>query len=109
MTKTAAIIAAALSVFAAFYSATLPEAQTEAPVEAESFPWNAETCTEKLEIECAIEVERTVRACSKAFETAGADVIADIKCAKDLLGDKKFCWPCICSEAKKKGWHVIGC
>ena len=55
-----------------------------------------EECTKKLEVECAIDVERTVVACSKAFETGGADVIADIRCAKDLLSDKKHCWPCIC-------------
>ncbi len=70
--------------------------------------YNAE-CNFELEVECAVDVERTVVACAKAFETTGADVIADIKCAKDLLADKKHCWPCICSEAKKKGWHVIGC
>ena len=69
---------------------------------------NAE-CTEKMAAECAVEVEQTVRACAKAFETEGADIIADIKCAKDLLADKKLCWPCICYEAQKRGWHVIGC
>lgn len=56
-----------------------------------------EECSKTIEIECAIEVERTVVACAKAFETGGADIIADIKCAKDLLSDKKHCWPCICS------------
>jgi hypothetical protein len=25
------------------------------------------------------------------------------------MADKKHCWPCICAEAKKRGWHVIGC
>lgn len=69
---------------------------------------NAE-CNKELELECAVDVERTIIACAKAFETGGASVIADIKCAKDLLADKKHCWPCICAEAKKKGWHVVGC
>jgi hypothetical protein len=66
-------------------------------------------CTKTLELECAIDIEKTVRACATAFETGGADVIADIKCAKDILSDKKHCWPCICAEAKKQGWHIIGC
>lgn len=66
-------------------------------------------CTDKMAAECAVEVEQTVRACAKAFETEGADIVADIKCAKDLLADKKLCWPCICYEAQKRGWHVIGC
>lgn len=72
-------------------------------------PYRVENCTETLEIECAVEVERTVVTCAKAIETEGADVIADIKCAKDLLGDKKYCWPCICALAKKKNWKIIGC
>lgn len=57
---------------------------------------NAE-CTKTLEVECAVDIEKTVVACAKAFETGGTDVIADIKCAKDLLSDKKHCWPCICA------------
>ena len=70
--------------------------------------FNAE-CTKQLEVECAVDIEKTIKACSTAFETGGSDVIADIKCAKDLMSDKKHCWPCICAEAKKKGWHIIGC
>ena len=58
--------------------------------------YNAE-CTEKLEIECAYDIERTVVMCAKAFETGGVDVIADLKCARDLMSDKKHCWPCICA------------
>lgn len=57
---------------------------------------NAE-CTKTLEVECAVDIEKTVTACAKAFETGGTDVIADIKCARDLLSDKKHCWPCICA------------
>ena len=80
------------------------------PEEEIQAPWfDPEECTEKLELECALVIEMTVRACAKAFETEGADIVADIKCAKDLMADKKMCWPCICAEAKKKGWHVIGC
>jgi hypothetical protein len=66
-------------------------------------------CTESLVVECAADIELTVRNCAAAFETGGANIIADIKCAKDLLSDKKHCWPCICAEAKKKGWKIIGC
>lgn len=73
------------------------------------FNIHAAECTKTLELECAVDIERTVVACAKAFETGGVDVIADIKCAKDLLSDKKHCWPCICAEAKKKHWHIIGC
>ena len=54
-------------------------------------------CTESLAVECVADIEMTVRACSAAFETQGADIIADIKCAKDLMADKKHCWPCICA------------
>lgn len=107
MTKTAAVIATALTLIAALYSFNQPA--VTAQIEEIVAPWAPEQCTEKLEIECAIEIERTVRACAAAFETEGSDIIADIKCARDLLGDKKYCWPCICAEAKKKGWHVVGC
>lgn len=68
-----------------------------------------EKCTKELRIACAVEVEKTVKACAKAFETEGADIVADIKCVKDLLADKKLCWPCICDAAKEEGWHVVGC
>jgi hypothetical protein len=56
-------------------------------------------CTTQLAAECALDIEKTVVACSAAFESGGANIIADIKCAKDLLADKKTCWPCICYEA----------
>ena len=70
---------------------------------------NDDKCTEALVVECAADVELTILNCAKAVETEGADVIADLKCVKDLLADKKHCWPCVCAEAKKKGWHIIGC
>lgn len=57
----------------------------------------ATVCTEALVVECAVDIEMTVRACAAAFESQGANIIADIKCAKDLLADKKNCWPCICA------------
>lgn len=66
-------------------------------------------CTAQLAVECAFDIEKTVVACAAAFESGGANIIADLKCTKDLLADKKTCWPCICYEAKKKGWHIIGC
>lgn len=98
-----------LAASVALYGVSSPSASpAPAPVVFDYLNFNAE-CTKELEVECAIDVERTVVACAKAFETGGADVIADIKCAKDLLADKKHCWPCICAEAKKKSWHVIGC
>lgn len=105
MTKTAAVIATALTVLALFHSVAFPETEIQVP----TLPWEPAQCTEKLEIECAVDIEKTIRACAAAFETGGADVIADIKCARDLMADKKHCWPCICAEAKKKGWHVVGC
>ena len=66
-------------------------------------------CTPKLAAECAIVIELTILDCSKAFETEGSDIIADLKCAKDLLANRKTCWPCICYEAEKKGWKIVGC
>ena len=105
MTKTAAILAVALSALALFYSQTQPETKIEVPQN----PWMAGQCTKELEVECAVDIEKTVKACSKAVETSGIDIIADIKCVRDLLGDKKHCWPCVCAEAQKKGWKVVGC
>lgn len=93
----------------ALYGVSSPETQLSAVPEPFDYVNFNTDCNKELEIECAIDVERTVVACAKAFETGAADVIADIKCAKDLLADKKHCWPCICAEAKKKGWKVIGC
>ena len=66
-------------------------------------------CTAQLAVECAFDIEKTVVACAAAFESGGANIIADLKCTKDLLADKKTCWPCICYEAQKKSWHIIGC
>jgi hypothetical protein len=111
MKEIAVLTLAILATSLAVYSMTSAEPQTaiaRPDIETDYFNYNTD-CTKELEIECAIDVERTVVACAKAFETSGADVIADIKCAKDLLSDKKHCWPCICAEAKKKSWHVIGC
>ena len=72
-------------------------------------PFEVQDCTTQLAIECAFDIEKTVVACAAAFESGGANIIADLKCTKDLLADKKTCWPCICFEAKKKGWNIIGC
>ncbi len=46
MTKTAAIIASALSIFALFYSGFQPEAATEIP----QAPWLSTECTKQLEV-----------------------------------------------------------
>ena len=110
MSKKLALVAVSL-LLATFALYQLNNQSATPALQKEPFDYlavNAE-CTKTLEVECALDVERTVVACAKAFETGGADVIADIKCAKDLLSDKKHCWPCICSEAKKKGWHIVGC
>lgn len=72
-------------------------------------PFVVQDCTTQLAIECAFDIEKTVVACAAAFESEGGNIIADLKCAKDLLADKKTCWPCICYEAQKKGWKIIGC
>lgn len=101
-----------VSLLAALALYTLPQSASQLqaePAPVDYFAYAAEECTKTLEVECALDIEKTVVACSKAFETGGADIIADIKCTKDLLSDKKHCWPCICAEAKKKGWHVVGC
>jgi hypothetical protein len=96
--KKLSLIAITLALAAvAFYH--LNDSNTAPSLQKEPFDYlnYNQDCTKQLEIECAIDVERTVVACAKAFETGGADIIADIKCAKDLLSDKKHCWPCICS------------
>jgi hypothetical protein len=86
-----------LAVALAIYSVSSPPAEaTPLAATFDYLNFNAE-CNKELEVECAIDVERTVVACAKAFETGAADIIADIKCAKDLLADKKHCWPCICA------------
>ena len=101
---TVAVVAALFTALALYH---LQPAQPQ-PEPFDYLNVNAE-CTKQLEVECAVDIEKTVKACSAAFETGGSDIIADIKCARDLMSDKKHCWPCICAEAKKKGWHIIGC
>lgn len=111
MTKTLAVVLSTLvaaAVLLAVYSPTEKTSQPEAVKMEMPVIFNTD-CTEALVVECAADIEMTVRACAAAFETQGANIIADIKCAKDLMADKKHCWPCICAEAKKRGWHVIGC
>lgn len=54
MTKTAAVIATALTMLAMLYSVSQPEVVADLP--SVSLPWAPAECTEKLEIECAIEV-----------------------------------------------------
>jgi len=111
MSKTLAIaltaIVAATVLLAAYNPAQESQAQQSEKIEMPAI--FTTDCTEALVVECAADIEMTVRACAAAFESQGTNVIADIKCAKDLMADKKHCWPCICAEAKKKGWHIIGC
>lgn len=68
-----------------------------------------EDCTEKMQAECALDLERTAKNCAKAFASEGTGIISDIKCLKDLKADKAKCWPCLCEEAKEKGWHNLDC
>lgn len=110
MSKITKFLVASLSVLGAYYSFTQNEDILEVEhAEGDVAPWIQEECTPQLELGCAVFIEQTVVMCSKAFETEGKDIVADIKCAKDLLADKKLCWPCICALANKKEWHVIGC
>lgn len=55
MTKTAAVLTAALSIIAILYSAT-NTTEVADKIEIPVAPWMAEECTTKLEIECAIDV-----------------------------------------------------
>lgn len=111
MSKTLAITLTAIVAAALLLAAYNPtsEPQFQQPIKMEMPAIFTTDCTEALVVECAADIEMTVRACAAAFESEGANIIADIKCAKDLMADKKHCWPCICAEAKKRGWHVIGC
>jgi len=103
MAKTLAVVFAVLLAASVLLATYNPVSQPEASqVQTENMkiemPYIFTTdCTEALVVECAADVEMTVRACAAAFETSGANIIADIKCAKDLLADKKHCWPCICA------------
>ena len=73
------------------------------------FSLHEDECTEKMQAECAVDIERTAKNCAKAFATEGAGIISDIKCLKDLKADKVKCWPCLCKEAQEKGWHNLDC
>lgn len=59
-------------------------------------------CPEALAVECAADVQLTIKECSKAIDEK-IDIEADLHCVKDLLADKKHCWPCVCYLAKQKG------
>ncbi len=110
MSKSVAILTTTLLAAVLLLSAYSPKEEKPVDIEVEApFIDLRQECTKTLEVECAVAIEQTVVNCAKAIETEGVDVIADIKCAKDLLADKKDCWPCICAEAKKKGWKIIGC
>lgn len=119
MHKSGVILASALTILAVILAVSQTESPAQlqvntehklTPLEEDLAPWEeAAECTWDQAIECATAIKDTVLACSKAFETKGSDIVADIKCVKSLLADKKLCWPCICAEAEKKGWKVIGC
>ena len=110
MARTAILLTSILSLLAVFSLLKATERSSPTPSVSLINPFTADSdCSNKLAAECAVDIERTVKACAAAFESEGANVIADIKCTKDLLADKKNCWPCICYEAKQKGWKIIGC
>lgn len=113
MAKIIFILAAVIFAVSAFSLSDISEmlnvrSQMEGIKQMNPFIKNTD-CTKQLAAECALDIERTVKACAAAFESEGANIIADIKCAKDLMADKKHCWPCICYEAQQKGWKIIGC
>lgn len=72
-------------------------------------PWMYDECTQSMVIDCAASIESTVKTCSKAYADKGKNIQADLACIKDLMADRKRCWPCICAEAQKRGWKVWGC
>ncbi len=55
-------------------------------------------CTDTRAAECAVFVTSVIEACVTAMETGGADIIADIRCARarKLITTKKDCLPCLC-------------
>ncbi len=68
-------------------------------------------CTDTRAAECAVFVASVIEACATAMETGGADIIADIRCARarKLITTKKDCIPCLCDEVKKRGWDWVEC
>lgn len=103
MLKIASIVLAFLTLIAALYSFNLENFSSH------NLTFADDECTDKLAAECTVYIERTAKSCAKAFATEGAGIISDIKCVKDLEQDKKKCWPCLCAEAKKEGWHNLDC
>jgi hypothetical protein len=57
-----------------------------------------ETCTDQRAAECAVFVAEIIDSCVTAMAAGGADIIADIRCAKarKLITSKKDCIPCLC-------------
>jgi hypothetical protein len=55
-------------------------------------------CSDEQAASCAVFIASVIEACTTAMETAGADIIADIRCARarKLINDKKYCIPCLC-------------
>ena len=100
----AAVAAVTLLTIMATVTVRQPEEQQNL-----TFSLKDDECTETMKAECAIDIERTAKNCAKAFATEGAGIISDIKCLKDLKADKAKCWPCLCEEAKEKGWHNLDC
>lgn len=72
-------------------------------------PWMLEECTNTMVSNCAASIEATVKSCAKAYADKGKNIQADLQCVKDLMADRKNCWPCICSEAQKRNWKIWGC
>ena len=102
MIKTVSYVVLLLAIMAIFFSMGYQNAQ-------KSTILTEDECTDEMAAACAVYIERTAKSCAKAFATEGAGIISDIKCVKDLEIDKKKCWPCLCAEAKKEGWHNLDC
>lgn len=126
--NTAALVISVIALLTALYSTSdkidfkqiidqnLRQVEEQHPLDLISFeapdiiePWMYDECTQAMVVDCASNIESTVKTCSKAYAGKGKDIQADLACIKDLMADRKNCWPCVCSEAQKRGWKVYGC
>lgn len=87
-------IAAVLTTFAAISSYQ----NSNTPAETFSLRFD-DKCPEALAVECAASIQITHRDCEKALKDH--DLNAEMSCIKDLLSDRKVCWPCICEITDK--------
>ena len=57
-------------------------------------------CPEPLAVECMATIQMSIRDCTQSAKHP-TDISAEVGCVKDLMSDKKLCWPCICEESNK--------